>query len=454
MPGTGERQYLHRDVSTTRDRTQFCGVILFRIKLGVITTFSRVPGSATLRNREVWEFTAVYPAAQILSLATTKMDRDDDTQSTHRDRRRRPIFFNSRVACFGKNAGFATEGICQPTCRKFSASHRSTSFTIAMRHAPEHRMRFLLRRIKTMKPEQRANGSAAMVAMFTAGFLYLECPARPAGADIIRQSVAKTSLVINTSKPATPADDSLTPEQRAEQNLAKKIELLKKGMAFLQATPDYTAQFMKRELVNGELLEEQTMAMKVRHEPFSIYLKWLDGDAGREVMYVDGVNDGKMLVHSGTGWKSRLPAILMEPDSTLAMQEARYPVTRAGMLALADTIIGFNQKDLESKSFSHCHHLEDQLVGNRSCHCFVLEYKDRAANGDYRKSMTLIDKEWCIPLYIKNFGWPADDVKRSEEELDELTLLEHYVYTDVKFRAALTQLDSDHANEDYRLSRQ
>lgn len=68
--------------------------------------------------------------------------------------------------------------------------------------------------------------------------------------------------------------------------------------------------------------------------------------------------------------------------------------------------------------------------------------------------MTLIDKEWCIPLYIKNFGWPADDAKLSEEELDELTLLEHYVYTDVKFRAALTQLDFDHTNEDYRLSRQ
>lgn len=315
-------------------------------------------------------------------------------------------------------------------------------------------MKFLLRRIKCLNPDQKANGSAAAVAMFAVGFLYFEAPTRPAGADIQRQAAAKPTLVINTAKTATPADESLTPEQRSELNLTKKIDLLKKGIAFLQATPDYTAQFTKRELVNGELLDEQTMAIKVRHEPFSIYLKWLDYDAGREVMYVDGVNDGKMIVHSGTGWKSRLPAILMEPDSTLALQEARYPVTRAGMLALADTIVSFNQKDLEAKTYAHCHHLEDQMVGDRSCHCFVLEYKDRTANSDYRKSMTLIDKEWGIPLYIKNFGWPTDDVKLPEEELDELTLLEHYVYSDVKFRAALTQLDFDHANEDYRLSRQ
>ena len=42
--------------------------------------------------------------------------------------------------------------------------------------------------------------------------------------------------------------------------------------------------------------------VKVRHEPFSIYLKWLSGEVGREVLYVDGANDGEMFVRSG-GWK-------------------------------------------------------------------------------------------------------------------------------------------------------
>ncbi len=50
-----------------------------------------------------------------------------------------------------------------------------------------------------------------------------------------------------------------------------------KWLAFLQQTPDYTAQFTKQELVAGELTEEQSIYVKIRHQPFSIYLKWLTG---------------------------------------------------------------------------------------------------------------------------------------------------------------------------------
>lgn len=315
-------------------------------------------------------------------------------------------------------------------------------------------MRFLLRRFKSLPPQQQANGTAGAVVCLTMAFLQLECPPRPAGADTVRLTATKTApIIISPQAPvAQPSDENLTPEQLAARNLSKKIGMLEKGIAFLKATPDYTAQFSKRELVNGELLDEQTMTLKLRHQPFSIYLKWLDYDEGREVMYVDGVNDGKMIVHAG-GWKARLPAILMQPDSSLALQEARYPVTRAGLLALAETIVGFNSKDLETKNFSHCHQMEDQLVGERSCHCFVLEYRDRESSKDYRKSITLIDKEWCVPLYIKNFAWPNEDIP-ADGDLDEATLIEHYTYSDVKFRSSLSALDFDNTNEDYGFKRQ
>lgn len=316
-------------------------------------------------------------------------------------------------------------------------------------------MRFLLRRVNSLHPEQKANGTAAAVACLTLAFLQLECPPRPAGADTIRLMSSKpTTVVINQDKPvAPPADETLTPEQLSERNLAKKIEILKKGITFLQSTPDYTALFTKRELVNGEMLDEQTMSMKVRHEPFSVYLKWLDYDTGREVMYVDGVNDGKMLVHAG-GWKARLPALLMSPDSSLAMKEARYPVTRAGILALANSIIEYNGKDLELKNFARCQQLEDQSVGDRNCCCFVLEYKDRDSSPEYRKSVTLIDKEWSVPLFITNFAWPNEDLVDADTDLDEATLIEQYSYSEVRFRTSLTQLDFDHANDDYGFRRQ
>ena len=160
-----------------------------------------------------------------------------------------------------------------------------------------------------------------------------------------------------------------------------------------------------------------------------------------------------MLVKSG-GWKAKLPAIHMSPDSSLAMREARYPVTHAGLLSLAETILGYNRQDLQQKTYAHCHELEDQTVGERACHCFVMEYRDREASKDYRKSVTMIDKEWAVPVYIKNFGWPNEDAPVADEELDEATLIEHYTYTDIKFRTSLSHRDFDHGNEDYNFSRQ
>ena len=314
-------------------------------------------------------------------------------------------------------------------------------------------MRFLLRRVKSLDPQQKANGTAVAVAVLTIAFLYLECQPRPAGADTIRLAIAKPSA-INLQKTAALEDDAnLTPEQRAERNLTNKVAMLEKGIAFLMSTPDYTAQFTKRELVNGELLEEQTMTMKLRHEPFSVYLKWHDYEAGREIVYVDGVNEGNMLVHAG-GWKGKLPAISMSPDSSIAMKEARYPITRAGLLALANTIVGYNRNDLASKNFSNCVQLEDQLVGDRACYCFVLEYRDRETSSDYRKSITLIDKEWCVPMFIKNFGWPNEDDATAESDIDEATLIEQYTYSQIKFRSSLSELDFDHNNDDYRFHRQ
>lgn len=316
-------------------------------------------------------------------------------------------------------------------------------------------MRSLLRRAQALHPEKKANLYAAGVALLALIVLRLECPPRPAGADTIRISATKVAPVVLTQKTqAAPVEEKdLSPEELSHRNLQKKITMLEKGIAFLKSTPDYTATFTKQEVVNGELLDLQTMDIKVRHEPFSIYLKWQDFDAGREVMYVDGLNDGKMLVKSGTGIKSRLPAILLAPDSSLALQEARYPVTRAGLLGLATTIVGFNSKDLESKNYSSCKQMEDQPVGDRMCACFVLEYRNREVSPEYRKSITLIDKEWGVPLYIKNFGWAQEDMQLADAELDEATLTEHYTYAEVKFRSSLSALDFDHTNEDYRFQR-
>ncbi|MEK6261796.1 MAG: DUF1571 domain-containing protein [Planctomycetota bacterium] len=242
-------------------------------------------------------------------------------------------------------------------------------------------------------------------------------------------------------------------KQLAEQTLLKKIELLDRGIRFLTQKTGYTAQYSKKEVVNGELLEEQTVHLKLAHRPFRVYMKWLDYDTGREMIYGEDINDGNLLVHAG-GWKARLPAISMEPDSSLALRETRHPIIEIGLLNLARKSIEFLRESLKTKNFTLCEQTDDLSIGGRDCLCFVIEYRDAASSKECRKSIMLIDKEWSVPLFIKRFGWPPDNATSVGEELDAATMIEQYTYSDVDFQTNLSAYDFDRANTNYGFKRQ
>lgn len=311
--------------------------------------------------------------------------------------------------------------------------------------------------------QQMANSMSIFIAAFAITFLYLESAPTPAGADVARRASSKHTFVMVASKPEVntlpqsmeieTAQSELTPEQRSEKELLEKVRLIEKGLEFLEKTPDYTAQFVKQELVNGELLDEQEMEMKIRHSPFSIYLKWTTGEVGREVLYVHGENEGRMTAHGG-GWKARLPAVALDPHSSLAMAESRYPVMKAGLYELAKLMLSVHQDDLKHKKYSRCERLPEQMFDGRPCHAFLIEYKDSKVSEQYRKSISLIDKEWSIPVYTRNFGWLNGDAPNDPEQLDAASLIEFYSYANVKFRPNLVAIDFDHKNEEYRFKRQ
>ncbi|QDV31931.1 hypothetical protein Spb1_38780 [Planctopirus ephydatiae] len=352
-------------------------------------------------------------------------------------------------------------------------------------------MRRMIRLYWSLPTVHRANGTAVALALVTLIGLRLEFDPSIAGADY-RQIVVKKSQPLKMSfakatpevknditpeiSPDTSADVSaevamatattadsivrssienpvpVTAETPAAANLRRKVSMLREGLAFLQQTPDYTAQFTKQELVAGELTEEQSIYVKIRHQPFSIYLKWLTGDAGREVLYVAGENADKMIVHAG-GWKARLPAISIEPESSLAMAESRYPVTKAGMLELTKLMLHYHTLDLQAANFATCDVLEGESFGDRPCTAFQVEYRSKEVSPDYRKTITIIDNEWKVPVCIRNFSWPSNSAADAET-VDEETLLEAYSYTEISFGQQLAEADFDSKNEEYRFRRQ
>src|SRR5687768_10124691 len=87
---------------------------------------------------------------------------------------------------------------------------------------------------------------------------------------------------------------------RHNNMLARHLEVARDSLAAVEQVSDYTATFSKRELVDGALTEEESLFVKIRHEPFSAYVLCLGPvkPKGQEVIYIEGANNGEAWAHT------------------------------------------------------------------------------------------------------------------------------------------------------------
>jgi len=300
---------------------------------------------------------------------------------------------------------------------------------------------------------------AMLIAFATAAVFYFNFDPTPAGGEFggkVDLDRVTADIALPTDGAANGADNGKGAGSRGALSsraaLLFQLMLLERGIEKLDKLADHTATFYKRERVDGRIGEPQVMQIKVRHKPFSVYMTWLTGDKGRELLYVEGKHDGRMLVKLG-GVKGRLvPTLKLDPNGSQAMAEARHPVTSAGMLNLAKKVADYRRNDLKSKAAVTCRLFEDQVLNERSTYCFVIEYPNAAASKVYRKSVIFVDKEWLVPVCVQNFGWP-DTSDIAAAKLDKETLLEDYRFSSIHLDQKLADNHFDRYNDKYRLRR-
>ncbi|QDU36724.1 hypothetical protein Mal4_10200 [Maioricimonas rarisocia] len=273
----------------------------------------------------------------------------------------------------------------------------------------------------------------------------LVLPPPPALPEVLDADAAGTESDEQNSQTADVAGSEVL---RGRMATLMNVLLLKQGCANFERIPDYSATLHRQERIGGDLRDPETLVLKLRHEPYSVYMKWKSGDAGRQLIYVDGQNEGKLLVQPG-GFKGRLTGVLsLDPSGSLAMSECRYPVTKAGLLELARTVLEFREADLERGSGSRCEMHPDQMLNDRPCYLFIVEYDSPEVNSLYRKTIVYVDKELQMPTCVRNYTWGRDV---DPEKIDEETLIEYYCYTDIEMNTQLADADFDAANRKYRL---
>lgn len=262
----------------------------------------------------------------------------------------------------------------------------------------------------------------------------------------------RTSEVVATNA-ATEGDDldvildealAAAREQNAHP-LVPAIALAKYGVHYIDENiADYTARLVKTEFYNGSLKPVEHIDLKLRHQPFSVYMSFLspEDSKGQEALYVEGRYDNKLLGHAGSGFRARFGTVELKPDGAIAMAGQRYPITRVGMRNLLLRLIEVAELDAR-RDECDVKYFRSAKMDGRPCLCIQVEHPQPRDYFRFHLARIFIDRDLQLPVRYESFTWPSRPGGEPE-------LIERYSYTNVQTNVGLTDVDFDRNNPAYR----
>lgn len=280
------------------------------------------------------------------------------------------------------------------------------------------------------------------------------CPAMLAGITLAATSFAQSPQeprnqlqepVYRVAKqPEGQPVSSPAPTQPQGHPLIPAIQMADKALGEIDANvKDYTCTLVKRELIDGTVTEHEYIFLKVRHQPFSVYMYFLGPKEikGRECIYVTGANEGRMVAHEG-GVKGKLLGTHdLDPTGFIAMRGQRYPITEIGVRNLTTKLLEVARSDV---NFGECDvkFFKDAKVNGRTCTGLQVSHPVRRDNFRFHIAQVFIDDELQLPIRYASYDWPTAPGQAPQ-------LLEEYTYLNMKVNVGLTDADFDRANKDY-----
>ena len=238
----------------------------------------------------------------------------------------------------------------------------------------------------------------------------------------LRTTFCLASLVAALAPQAQAADRvAVKPSTSRGGALKQALKIAGESRAALQTVKTYSATFSKKEIV-GKKMIEQTMQLKMRHKPFSVYLKFANPHSGREVIYVDGHNDGKLVVNLGGTLGKILGLRKLEPNNRLVMKENRYPITDIGILRMLDTVV---QQWEKLPGNSKVRYFPNAKLGKKSVRVIQVIRPKRSSESPFHMTRLYIDNKTRLPIRVQQYGFPRKSGGKPP-------LIEEYTYSNVK----------------------
>lgn len=226
-------------------------------------------------------------------------------------------------------------------------------------------------------------------------------------------------------------------EVEATHPLAPVLRFAQTSLERLEQVEDYEAVLIKREMI-GDELRTSRMHLKLREEPKSVYLKFIEPHAGREVIFRPDANGGNMLVHE-TGIASLVGTLQIDPEGDLAMQENRYPINKIGLRNLL-TLMQERWLAETALDGAVVKYYPEAKVGELSCKVVEVSYPEYHQDLRYQVCRLYVDAATNLPVRVQNYEFS----RRGEP-----VLVEDYYYSNLRTNVGLTDMDFSTSNPNY-----
>ena len=207
----------------------------------------------------------------------------------------------------------------------------------------------------------------------------------------------------------------------------------------LNTIDDYEAVFVKKERF-GRKLGEAAMRVKVRHNPFSVYMLFGKPHEGREVIYFEGQNNGEILAHE-TGIKSVVGTVSLDPHGERAMRDNHYAITDFGMKAMVIQLAEMWEANALVPS-AQVKYYPKATIGDVACKVVEVKNPQPVRGARFYITRLYLHDETNYPIRLQHFSFP----KKSGSEPQ---LYEEYTYMNVTPNVGLKNIDFSVNNPKY-----
>lgn len=212
-------------------------------------------------------------------------------------------------------------------------------------------------------------------------------------------------------------------------------EWLREAEAAYDRVTSYTAVFHKQQRIAGKLLPEETILLKCRKSPFSLYMKWIRAPyKGSELLYRAGWNEDRVRAHRGG--ILRFVVRNLDPRDPGLMADNLRPVTSTGIGYLLESVATDIRKAIKFNELKFSERGQETVYGRNTQVLEVIFPKEKAKDYDGYRYVINQDVESKILVRIRVYDGHDQ-------------LVENYGYENLDLHAPLADADFEPKNPGY-----